>query len=326
MEELRFDGRVAIVTGAGRGLGRAHALLLASRGARVVVNDILSPQGANGAPASPAGEVVQEIIEAGGDAVASNDSVATPEGAASIVKTAIDAYGRVDILINNAGICDWFPFAEIDYDHFQRMRQVHYDGPWLLTHAAWPHMVKQNYGRILFITSHVGLAGTANAAHYGSAKWAAAGLARMLSFEGGSADIKSNALGVLGYTRLLVEGFFTPEAEEDPKLKIDGERWWSRNVRSDQVAPVAAWLVHESCYLNGDMLDTGAGHTFRHILSTTEGYTKADLTLEDVNEHMPEILDDRKTNVWGSVGEALQNRLEKLQTAGVDPMNTIYPI
>ncbi|MGK2912104.1 MAG: SDR family NAD(P)-dependent oxidoreductase [Sphingobium sp.] len=324
MEELRFDGRVAIVTGAGRGLGRAHALLLASRGARVVVNNLPPTQNANGINVSTADEVVQEIISAGGKAVSSSDSVATPEGVASIVNAAIDAYGRVDILIHNAGICDWTPFAEIDYGHFQRMRQVHYDGPWLLTHAAWPYMVKQNYGRILFITSHVGLAGMPNVAHYGSAKWAAAGLSRMLSFEAGSADIKSNALGVLGYTQLLVEGFFAPEAAEDPSLEIHGERWWSRNVRPDQVAPVAAWLVHESCYLNGDMLDTGAGHTFRHILSTTEGYTKADLTLEDVNEHMAEILDDRHTNVWRSVDEALQNRLKKLQLAGVDPMDTVY--
>src|SRR5215211_672688 len=116
MKELRFDGRVAIVTGAGRGLGRAHALLLASRGARVVVNDIGSPQGGNGGTASPADEVVQEITKAGGQAVASRDSVATPEGAASIVKTAVDAYGRVDILIHNAGICDWLPFADIEYE------------------------------------------------------------------------------------------------------------------------------------------------------------------------------------------------------------------
>jgi NAD(P)-dependent dehydrogenase (short-subunit alcohol dehydrogenase family) len=334
MEKLRFDGRVAIVTGAGRGLGRAHAVLLASRGARVVVNDIVSPQGGKGVTASPADEVVREIINAGGQAVASCDSVATPEGAVSIVKTAIEAYGRVDILIHNAGICDWAPFSDLDYDQFQRMRQVHYDGPWLLTHAAWPHMVRQNYGRILFITSHVGLAGMPNCAHYGSAKWASAGLSRMLSFEGGSADIKSNALGVLAYTRLLVKGFFTPEAAEDPpgagapedhSLLIQNERWWSRNVRPDQVAPVVAWLVHERCHLNGDILDTGAGHTFRHILSTTEGYVKADLTLEDVDEHMTEILDDRKTNVWSSVDKALQNRLKKLQLAGVDPMDTVYP-
>jgi NAD(P)-dependent dehydrogenase (short-subunit alcohol dehydrogenase family) len=323
MEELRFDGRVAIVTGAGRGLGRAYALLLASRGARVVVNDLPSSQGEEGVTASAADDVVQEIIKAGGQAVASSDSVATPEGAASIVKRAIDAYGRVDILVHNAGICSWLPFAEIAYDQFQKMRQVHYDGPWLLTHAAWPHMVRQNYGRILFITSHLGLAGMPNCAHYGSVKWAAAGLARMLSFEVGSADIKSNALGVLAYTRLLVKGVFDP-AKQDPNHPDLNEPWWSHNVRADQVAPVAAWLVHEKCNLNGDILDTGAGHTFRHILSTTEGYVKADLTLEDVEAHMAEILDASKTQVWSGVNDALQDRLKKLQLAGVDPMDTVY--
>ncbi len=323
MSEMRFDGRVAIVTGAGRGLGRAHALLLAARGAKVVVNDIgISDDGGSGA--SPADQVVREIVAAGGEAVASHDSVATPEGAAAIVATALDAFGRVDILINNAGICDWAPFLELDYQHFQKMRQVHYDGPWLLTQAAWPHMLKQNYGRVLFITSHVGLAGTPNAAHYGSAKWACAGLARMLSFEAGSADIKSNALGVLGYTRLLVDGFFSPEAVEDPSLAIQGERWWERNVRADQVAPVAAWLVHEKCSLNGEILDTGAGHTFRHVLATTEGYTKLDLSIEDVEQHIGEIVDGSRLNTWNNVGEALEDRLKKLHEAGVEPMGTIY--
>lgn len=324
MAELRFDGRVAIVTGAGRGLGRAYAMLLASRGARVVVNDLITP-GAAGDAGAPADAVVREIIALGGKAVASHDSVATPEGATAIVKAATEAFGSVDILIHNAGICDWLPFPEIKYDHFAKMRQVHYDGPWLLTQAAWPIMIKQDYGRILFITSHVGLAGTPNAAHYGSAKWAATGLARMLSFEAPSSNIKSNALGVLGYTRLLVEGFFASEPAEDPSIGIQGQRWWERNVRAEHVAPVAAWLVHEKCTLNGEVLDTGAGHTFRHLLTTTPGYTKLDLTVEDVDAHIEEIMDTQNSNTWNNVGEALEYRLKKLSEAGGDPMETVYP-
>lgn len=321
MADLRYDDRVAIVTGGGRGMGRAQALLLASRGARVVVNDNGSVPDGQGTSVSPAASVVQEIRDAGGQAVASESSVATPEGAAEIVQTAIDSYGRVDILINNAGIADWTPFAEMDYDHFRRVAQVHYDGPWLVTRAAWPHMIRQGYGRLIFITSQAGLAGMANLTHYGSAKWAAAGLARMLSFEAGSADIKSNALGVLGYTRLL-EGFFNPDAAERPDLHVrsQGEEWWSRNVRPDQVAPVAAWLAHEGCTLNGDILDTAAGHTYRYVLSTTEGYTDIDLTPEDVRDNIDAITNSDRTYVWESAADALQWRIQHALEAGAEPM------
>lgn len=324
MEQLRFDGRVAVVTGAGRGLGRAYAMLLASRGAQVVVNDIPGLRDNEVAAVSPADDVVAEIISAGGQAVASLDSVATPEGAAAIVKTALDTFGRIDIIIHNAGICDWTAFEDISYEHFQRMRQVHYDGPWLLTHAAWPHMKRQKYGRVLFITSHVGFGGTSDLAHYGSAKWASAGMARMLSFETGDADIKTNALGVLGYTRLFVDGFFSDDTGQEDMVEKQGERWWKRNVRSDQVAPVAAWMVHEKCHLNGAILDTGAGHTFRFIIATTPGYTNPNLTIEDVDQHMPDILDAKTTNAWESLDQALHYRLGTVQAAGVEPMDTVY--
>ncbi len=319
MTDLRFDGQVAIVTGAGRGVGRAFAHLLAQRGARVVVNDLISSPEGSEVVVSPADDVVQEIVDAGGEAVPSYGSVTTPEGADSIVKTAIGSYGRIDILINNAGICDWTPFAEIDYDHFRRMAEVHYHGPWLVTHAAWPYMVQQKYGRLLFITSQAGLAGQPNLSHYGSAKWASAGLARMLSFEGGSADIKSNALGVLAYTRLLVQGFFGPDAVEDLGSVMSDEAWWSRNFRADKLAPVAAWLVHRKCSLNGEIFDTTAGNTFRYVLSTTEGFTKINLTLEDVDKHISEITDDSRTHIWASVGDALQWRMQQLFDAGMEP-------
>ncbi len=318
MAKLGFDGQVAVVTGAGRGVGRAFALLLADRGARVVVNDLASSQTGDAAHFSPADDVVKEITDSGGTAVASYGDVTTVDGAASIVNTAIDNYGRIDILINNAGICDWTPFADIDYDHFRRMAEVHYHGPWLVTQAAWPHMVKQEYGRLLFITSGAGLAGQPDLSHYGSAKWASAGLARMLSFEGGAADIKSNALSVLAYTRLLVEGFFGSDAAEDPESVMSDEAWWARNFSADKLAPVAAWLVHKNCNLNGEILETAAGNTFRHVLSTTEGFTKLDLTLEDVDNHIGEIVDDSRTHVWSNVAECLQWRLQKLVDAGME--------
>lgn len=323
MSDLRFDGRVAIVTGAGRGMGRAHALLLASRGAKVIINDNGSVPDGSGVELSPADAVVREIIEAGGEAAASTSSVATEDGAKEIVETALAAFGRVDILINNAGVVDFTPFKEMDYAHFRRIAQVHYDGAWLVTRAAWPHMLTQGYGRIVFVTSQAGLAGMANLTHYGSAKWAAAGLARMLSFETEGADIRVNALGVLAYTRLMKD-FFNPSAVERPDLQVQshGEDWWSRNVTPDQIAPVAAWLAHENCSLNGDILDTSAGHVYRYILSTTEGFSKTDLSLEDVQQNIAGILNDEKTYVWADAGEALQWRMRRALDGGAESMGS----
>lgn len=320
MSELRFDGRVAVVTGAGRGMGRAYALLLAARGARVVVNDY-DPTPDENAADTPANMVVQEIIAAGGEAVASFASVITPTGAGQIIQTAIDAFGRVDIVINNAGVTEWLPFSKISYESFRKVTGVHYDGAWLVTQAAWPHMEKQGYGRVLFITSDVGFSGIVNNAHYGSAKMAVAGLARMLSMEVGEADIKVNALGVLGYTRQLREGFFNSDGNEDELPgQLENERWWQRNVRTDQVAPVAAWLTHENCTLNGDVLDTCAGHVFRHVLSSTRGYAKIDLTPEDVAANIDQIMDVTDAHVWRDVNHACFWRLQQAIEAGAEPM------
>lgn len=321
MTNLRFDGRVAVVTGAGRGMGRAYALMMAARGAKVVVNDY-DPAPDGNATEAPAHVVVQEIRDAGGEAIASFDSVITPEGSKAIIQTAVDTFGRVDIVINNAGVTEWLPFAKISYESFRKVTSVHYDGAWLVTQAAWPHMEKQSYGRVLFITSDVAFAGIINNAHYGAAKMAVAGLARMLSFEVGTADIKVNALGVLGYTRQLKEGFFNSEGLADEELpgQLDNERWWIRNVRPDQIAPVAAWLTHESCTLNGDVLDTCAGHTFRHVLSSTQGYTNVGLTPEDVAANIDRIMDTTDSIIWRDVGEACQWRLQKALEAGAEPM------
>ena len=181
MSRLTFEGRVAIVTGAGRGLGRAHALLLAERGARVVVNDLGVALDGAGASRGPAESVVAEIQSAGGAAVPSFDSVATESGAANIVRTAVEAYGRVDIVVHNAGPVTFAPFGSMSYEQYRQLMTTHADGGFLLCRAAWPYMERQRFGRIILISSQAALSGLPNQAHYVMAKTALTGLARALA-------------------------------------------------------------------------------------------------------------------------------------------------
>jgi NAD(P)-dependent dehydrogenase (short-subunit alcohol dehydrogenase family) len=205
LTELRFDDRVIIVTGAGRGIGRCHALLLAARGAHVVVADNGAGIDGAGSSRAPADEVVREITDAGGEAVACHASVASEEDAAEIVNTALQAYGRLDAVVNNAGISDPGPFESLSVDQFRRMLDVHFFGTLFVTKAAWPHMVQAGYGRIVNTVSEAMLGGLAELTSYGAAKGAVFGLTRNLATEGSAHGIRVNAVAPRAYTRMSAE-------------------------------------------------------------------------------------------------------------------------
>lgn len=207
---LRFYDRVIIVTEAARGMGLAHAQLLASRGAKVLVNDLGTATMAGGEnSANVAEEAAAGIHAAGGEAIASTDTVATPEGAAKIAATAIDTWGRVDGIIHNAALARFTPIDDLQVEEFHRVREVSLDGSMYLTLAAWPHMKRQGHGRLLFITSTAGLLGGPNQAAYASAKTGMYGLSRVIRQEGEAHGIRVNLLGVAAYTHMTQSMFST---------------------------------------------------------------------------------------------------------------------
>jgi len=274
MSEHSFDGRVAVVTGAGRGIGRAHALLLAARGARVVVNDLGGSMGGDGADAEPASTVTAEIVAAGGDAIADTSDVATTTGAQGLVDAAVEQFGRVDILVNNAGIIRWAGFPEADADNLERHLAVHVFGSFNTTRAAWPHMVEQGYGRVVMTTS-AGLFGLPNNLSYATAKGAVVGLTRSLTTAGAAHGIKVNLVAPAAMTRMAGGA---DVAHMEPEL----------------VAPMVAFLAHEDCPVSGEIYAAGAGRFARIFIAETEGYVHADgaPTMEDIAGHWATINDE----------------------------------
>jgi NAD(P)-dependent dehydrogenase (short-subunit alcohol dehydrogenase family) len=276
MADLGFDNRVAIVTGAGGGLGREHALLLAQRGCQVVVNDLGGSKSGEGADEGPAHAVVKEIEGAGGVAVADTNSVATPEGGAAVVQTALDAFGRIDIVINNAGILRDKTFSNMTDDLLSPVIDVHLKGAFYVTQPAWQHMREQNYGRIVNTSSNAGILGNFGQSNYGAAKMGLVGLTRVLAAEGAKNNIKVNALAPVARTR-MTEELLGPLAERlDPRL----------------VSPIAVWLCHEDCPVSGEIYSAAGGRVARFFIGLTEGYYNPELTLEDVRDHFEEIRDE----------------------------------
>lgn len=279
-EQLQFDGRVAVITGAGRGIGRAHALLLSARGAKVVVNDlgIASADGSGGPSQRPATEVAQEINQAGGEAAANFDDVSTPEGAQSLITQALDTFGRLDIVINNAGIVHDVPFAKMDFAEFERMLRPHAYGTFNVTKAAWQHLVDQKYGRVVHTTSGVALYGNPGSLHYGMAKGAIFGMTRTLAQEGAPFGVKVNAIAPIAYTRMVA-------GMEDEVLRQQMETL----MPPERVSPMVAWLAHEKCQMSGEFFDVGAGRAARVFIGEARGYCNPNLTLEDIDEHIDDI-------------------------------------
>lgn len=245
MDQLRFDGRVAIVTGAGGGLGRAYARLLAARGARVLVNDLGGTMHGAGSSATPADQVVAEIKAAGGEAVASYDSV---EDGALIVEAALDHFGRIDIVINNAGILRDTSFHKMSPADWERIYRVHLYGSFRVTHAAWPFLRDQQYGRIIMTSSSSGIYGNFGQANYGSAKMGMLGLANVLAAEGQSRNVHVNAIAPVAGSR-MTESILPPELVAA--------------LKPEYVAPLVTYLCHESCATTGQLFEVGAGWVSR---------------------------------------------------------------
>jgi NAD(P)-dependent dehydrogenase (short-subunit alcohol dehydrogenase family) len=271
---LRFDDRVAIVTGAGHGLGRSHALLLADRGAKVIVNDLGGALDGTGASTGPAADVVELITKNGGQAVVSTDNVATPEGAQAIVSAAVDAFGRIDIVVNNAGILRDKSFGKMTVEDFDNVLAVHVRGSYLVSRAAYPYMKEAGYGRVVNTSSPAGLFGNFGQANYSTAKMGLVGLTKTIGIEGARNGIKANAIAPIAWTR-MTESILPAEFE----AKFSPER----------VSALVAYLVHDSCEVTGEVFSVGGGRVARVFVAEGPGWKGDDLTPEAVADN------------WGSV-------------------------
>ncbi|WP_067889555.1 SDR family NAD(P)-dependent oxidoreductase [Nocardia vaccinii] len=280
METLTFDGQVAIVTGAGNGLGRCHALELARRGARVVVNDLGSAVDGTGSSGSAADAVVEEITAAGGTAVACTDSVATPTGGAAIAATAMDAFGQVDILVNNAGILRDATFKNMTAEQVDAVIAVHLAGAFHVTGAVWPIMRRQNYGRIVQTTSGTGLFGNFGQANYGAAKMGLVGMMHVLAIEGARNGIAVNAIAPIARTRMTETIMGEAGKDLDPEL----------------VTPAVIYLAHSVCDRTAHIYSVGGGRVSRVFIGVTEGVEDRQLTPESVAGQI-DLIDDSSTFV-----------------------------
>jgi NAD(P)-dependent dehydrogenase (short-subunit alcohol dehydrogenase family) len=269
MADLGYDGKVAIITGAGGGLGRSHALELARRGARIVVNDLGGSVSGDGSDKGAAQKVVEEIEALGGEAVANTDSVSTPEGGASVVQTAVDAFGTVDIVINNAGILRDKTFHNMTPELLTAVIDVHLLGAFYVTQPAWLIMREKGYGRVVNTSSNSGILGNFGQSNYGAAKMGLVGFTRVLANEGRKYNIKVNAIAPVAKTRMteeLLGGF--------------GEK-----LAAEEITPTVAFLAHEDCPVTGEIYSVAGGSVSRFFIGLTPGYYKNGHSVEDVRDN-----------------------------------------
>lgn len=270
-------GRVVVVTGAGGGLGRQHALLFAARGAKIVVNDLGGARDGTGAGSEMADQVVKEILDAGGEAVPHYDSVATAEGGQGIVQAALDAFGRIDVVVNNAGILRDVTFAKITDEQWDSVLKVHLYGAFFVTRAAWPHFRQQSFGRVIVTTSTSGLYGNFGQSNYATAKLGMVGLINTLALEGRKYSITANAVAPVAATR-MTEGILPPEmlAQLDPAY----------------VSPVVVYLASEECTVTGEIILADGGHYARVRYMQAKGARfDAIPTIDDLAAAWPQIMD-----------------------------------
>ena len=295
MTERRFDGRVAVITGAGRGLGREYARLLASKGAKVVVNDPGSSLQGDGADPGTAELVVREIKQSGGDAVACSDSVATPRGGKAIIEAALDCYGRVDVLIHNAGNVRYGSLEELTQEDFEAVVDVHLMGAFHVVRPVFPLMCKNGYGRVVLTSSIGGLYGTHNVVNYGVSKAGVIGLNNIVAIEGASKGVKCNIIAPGAVTR-MAEGL---DISQYPPMG------------PELVAPVVGWLAHESCSITGEMLISMAGRVARALIAETQGVYRPHWSIDQVGEQLDAIRDTSKLWMLAPVPSGYVDHLER---------------
>lgn len=309
---IDFTGQVAVVTGAGRGLGRLYALDLARRGAAVVVNDVGGSMRGQGADSGVADDVVEEITKAGGTAIASYDSVDTPAGGRAIVDAAVDTYGRLDAVVSNAGIFGSVPFEDLSHDDWARMLRVHLDGGFHLSQPAYRVMKNGGCGRFVFISSSAGIFGQPMEAHYAAAKAGLVGLTNVIAIEGEGHGILANAVMPTGFSRMVTETV----GDE----KFLAESGFMRAIRPELVVPLVTFLASRACTFTHRNYSASAGRYARVFVGLTEGWladTGSRPAAEDIEAHLEEISATEKFIVPASIVDEV---LEVCERRGVSPM------
>jgi NAD(P)-dependent dehydrogenase (short-subunit alcohol dehydrogenase family) len=276
--ELRLDGRTAVITGAGRGIGRAHAMLLAARGAKVVVNNRTLKH---------AEEVAKAIVAAGGAAVVDSSDMSESGAPESLIRRAMEAFGSVDIIVHNAGIAIHRPIEALKFEHFELSMRVHVFAGFFLAQCAWPIMMQQGRGRIVLTSSGAGYWGQTNNHDYSAAKAAVDGLTRSLSIAGRGHNITINCLAPRAGTDLA------EKTVTDPRVR----HTLMNEMPPSQIAPLVAWLVHDDCRVSGESFDAGGGLVRRIFHGLTAGYSREDLTPEAIRDHFSQIMDQASYHV-----------------------------
>jgi NAD(P)-dependent dehydrogenase (short-subunit alcohol dehydrogenase family) len=309
---IDFSGQVAVVTGAGRGLGRLYALDLASRGAAVVVNDVGGSMRGDGADSGVADDVVDEIKRAGGRAIASYDSVDNPAGGQAIIDAAVAAFGRLDAVISNAGIFSSVPFEDLSADEWTRMLRVHLDGGFFVSQPAYRAMKKNGGGRFVFISSSAGIFGQPMEAHYAAAKAGLVGLTNVIAIEGEAHGIFANSVMPTGFSRMVTE------TVGDEKFLT--ESGFMRAIRPELVVPLVAFLASSACTFTHRNYSASAGRYARVFVGLTEGWladAESEPTAEDIEAHLEQMSSTDKFFVPASIVDEV---LEVCERRGVNAM------
>lgn len=305
---IDFQAQAVVVTGAGRGLGRLYALDLARRGAAVVVNDLGGSMAGHGEDARVADDVVAEVEAAGGVAVASYDSVETPEGGQAIVQTALDAFGRLDAVVSNAGIFRTAPFDELRSEDWRRMLRVHLDGAFNVSQPAYRHMKGHGYGRFVFVSSSAGLFGQPDSAHYAAAKAGTLGLANVIAVEGADHGIAANCVLPFGYSRMVYESV----GDRDD---LEAGPGFLHAIEPDLVVPIVVYLASRACELTHHSFSACAGRFARVFVGLGDGWVAGPggtPTAEDIADHIGQVAAPEPYTIPGSIFDEVAQVCEQL--------------